>query len=76
MGIHNNPTSLPFGDHKHYQKPAIRIDNLPPISIICAGIESGNTHPGGGDSNEDHRFWDENEDISIWDENPSLWNED
>jgi hypothetical protein len=75
MGINNNPTFLPFGDRKHYQKPAIWVDNLPPISIFCAGSGSANTGQG-GDSNEDHSFWDENEDISIWDEDPSFWNED
>ena len=75
MGNNNNPTFLPFGDRKHYQKPAIWVDNLLPISIFCAGSGSANTGQG-GDSNEDHSFWDENEDINICDEDPSFWNED
>ena len=81
MGINNNGplfSFLPFSDRKNYQKPAIRVDKLPQISIICAGSESGNTGGGGGDSNKDHTFWDKNESLGLEGESQdrSLWDKE
>ena len=80
MGINNNRpcfTRLPLGDRKDYEKPAIWVDKLPLVSIICAGSVSGNTGEG-GDANQDHIFRAEEEDHNICadDKDRNLWSED
>ncbi len=80
MGINNNGpcfARLPHDNRNYYQKPAIWIDKLPQVSIICAGSGSANTGEG-GDSNEDNTFWDENESLGLVDENQghSLWDKE
>ena len=80
MGINNNCPCFsfsPFSDRKNYQKPAIWIDKLPQVSIICAGSDSGFTGEG-GDSNKDNILWDENESHGLEDKNQNriLWDED
>ena len=72
MGINNNGpcfSFLPFSDRKNYQKPAIWVDKLPQISIICAESDSGHTGGHGGDANKDHIYWEEEKgNSSIWEE--------
>ena len=60
---------VPFDDSKKYEKPTIWVDNLPQISIICAGSDSGHTGGHGGDANKDHIYWEEEKgNSSIWEE--------
>ncbi len=77
MGINNNGpcfSFLPFSDRKNYQKPAIRVDKLPQIRIICGSGNEGD----GGNSNEDNTFWDKNESLGLEGESQdrSLWDKE
>lgn len=77
MGINNNGpcfSFLPFSDRKNYQKPAIRVDKLPQIRIICGSGNEGD----GGNSNKDHTFWDKNESLGLEGESQdrSLWDKE